>query len=403
MPTKLISPNKVEQDYRLFFAFLTLVMVFMYAMTIKNNTALQQFWPAALFTLLMTAHVVIHLKLSSFIHAVSHEIAYIIVQGVLAFIIAQMSGNVGMLFALYMALIGECIGFLGLTRWAALTIVFYLTLSLVNLFSYTDPGSAIYWFGGTIPMVIFVTLYVALYTRQNEAREKAQALAAELEAANHQLSEYAARVEDLTIAAERQRMARELHDTLSQGLAGLILQLEAVDAHLSSNRPEKAHAIISNAMLQARATLADARHAIDALRQTSEDDLETSVRLEISRFEDATGLPCLFQTEQIACVSDDIKETIIRAVAEGLTNVARHAQARQVTVRLSSADGTLRTEIQDDGQGFDASAIPSGHYGLIGLRERVRLVGGQFTIESASQKGTLLKINIPLSVSAETL
>jgi len=403
MPAKLISPNKVEQDYRLFFAFLTLVMIAMYAMTIKNNPALHQFWPAVLFTFLMTAHVIIHLKLSSFIRVASHEIAYIIVQGVLAFSIAQMSSNIGMLFALYMALIGECIGFLGLTRWAALTIVFYLTLSLVNLFNYTDVGSAIYWFGGTIPMVIFVTLYVALYTRQNEAREKAQALAAELEAANRQLSEYAARVEDLTIATERQRMARELHDTLSQGLAGLILQLEAVDAHLSSNRPEKAHAIISNAMQQARATLADARHAIDALRQTSQDDLATALRLEISRFETATGLPCSFQAEQIPCVPDAIKETIIRAVAEGLTNVARHARARQVTVRLSSADGALLTEIQDDGQGFDASAIPSGHYGLIGLRERVRLAGGQFTIESAPHKGTLLKINIPLTVTPDAL
>ena len=403
MPTKLISPNKVEQDYRLFFVFLILVMIAMYVTTIKNNVALQQFWPAVLFTLLMTAHVIIHLKLSSFINAISHEIAYIIVQGVLAFSIAQMSGNVAMLFALYMALIGECIGFLGLTRWAALTIIFYLALSLVNLFSYTDAGSAIYWLGGAIPMVIFVTLYVALYSRQNEAREKAQALAAELEAANRQLSEYAARVEDLTIATERQRMARELHDTLSQGLAGLILQLEAVDAHLSSNRPEKAHAIISNAMLQARATLADARHAIDALRQTTDDDLETSARLEISRFEAATGLPCAFQTEQIPCVPDAIKETVIRAVAEGLTNVARHARAQQVTVRLSSAEGTLLTEIQDDGLGFDASAIPSGHYGLIGLRERVRLAGGQFTIESAPQKGTLLRINIPLTALAEAL
>jgi len=137
-----------------------------------------------------------------------------------------------------------------------------------------------------------------------------------LEAANRQLSEYAARVEDLTIAAERQRMARELHDTLSQGLAGLILQLEAVDAHLSHNHPEKAHAIISDAMLQARATLADARRAIDDLRQTTQDDFETSLRLEISRFTDATGIPCIFHADATPPLPDPVKETIIRAVAE---------------------------------------------------------------------------------------
>ena len=79
-------------------------------------------------------------------------------------------------------------------------------------------------------------------------------LLAELETANRQLTEYAARVEDLTIAAERQRMARELHDTLSQGLAGLILQLEAADAHLAANRPERARGILEQSMEKARGT-----------------------------------------------------------------------------------------------------------------------------------------------------
>src|SRR5512141_2059623 len=97
-----------------------------------------------------------------------------------------------------------------------------------------------------------------------------------------QLTEYAAQVEDLTIANERQRIARELHDTLSQGLAGLILQLEAADAHLSNKNSEQAQTIVTNAMAQARVTLADARHAIDDLRQSSRDDLDSALRLEIS-------------------------------------------------------------------------------------------------------------------------
>jgi NarL family two-component system sensor histidine kinase YdfH len=101
-----------------------------------------------------------------------------------------------------------------------------------------------------------------------DAREQVQEIAAELEKANQQLSQYAAQVEDLTISNERQRMARELHDTLSQGLTGIILQLEAIEAHLSNERIDKAKAIVSNAKLQARAALADARNAIDDLRNT---------------------------------------------------------------------------------------------------------------------------------------
>jgi len=98
-------------------------------------------------------------------------------------------------------------------------------------------------------------------------------LLAELESANRQLTEYAARVEDLTIAAERQRMARELHDTLSQGLAGLILQLEAADAHLAADRPERARGILEQSMEKARGTLKEARQVIDDLRQPAGHDL----------------------------------------------------------------------------------------------------------------------------------
>jgi two-component system, NarL family, sensor histidine kinase YdfH len=280
-----------------------------------------------------------------------------------------------------------------------LSTLYFLGLSVTNfvLFTDSDLSVALYWLLTAIPMIFFIGMYVTLYLRQAEAREKAQALAAELEAANQQLTEYAARVEDLTIANERQRMARELHDTLSQGLAGLILQLEAVDAHLGNNRPEKAHAIISNTMVQARATLADARRAIDDLRQTSGDDLETALCLEISRFTEATGIPCIYHADQAPRLPDPVKETVVRAVAEGLTNVARHARATEASINLVATSTALKVEIKDNGAGFDPANVPSGHYGLIGIRERVRLTGGQLSVESAPQKGTILQIEIPLS------
>ena len=132
---------------------------------------------------------------------------------------------------------------------------YYLVLSMICFANLTGINSVGGYWLVTIAVVIFIVIYVTLYMRQAEAREQAQALLLELEKANRQLSEYADRVEDLTIANERQRMARELHDTLSQGLAGLILQLEAADANLAKDHSDKARVIIQQSMQQARATL----------------------------------------------------------------------------------------------------------------------------------------------------
>ena len=390
------SSPRVEQDYRIFFAFMTFVMVGMYIWSLIAQPNLRTSWLVIPFTLLLAIHIVAHWNANRIIQNRRRVIWYILGQSALAFVIVNLSGNIGMVFALYMALIGETIGFLGINRWGILSVIFYLALSLANFLLFTDKEGVFFWLLTSIPTVIFVSMYVTLYTRQAEARERAQMLASELETANRQLSEYAAQVEDLTIANERQRMARELHDTLSQGLAGLILQLEAADAHLANNRSEKARSIVANAMGQARATLSDARHVINDLRQSSLDDLDSALRLEISRFTDATGIPCIFHADQTLPLPDPVKETVLRSVAEALTNIVHHAQAGNVAVDVRVKDKNLSVTIQDDGQGFDASAIPAGHYGLLGIQERVRLVNGSFEIQSDKDKGTTLKIQIPL-------
>jgi NarL family two-component system sensor histidine kinase YdfH len=370
----------------------------MYILALVENPALRQPGLAILFTSLMILHVVLHwiLGLSPVLHTPKRRLFYVLGQGLLAFIITYLAQNIGMVFALYMALIGEILGILGLSRWGILATLYYLSLSLINFLLLNNVGGALFWLLTIIPVVIFVGMYVTLYLRQTEAREKAQALAEELEAANRQLTRYAAEVEDLTIANERQRMARELHDTLSQGLAGLILQLEAADAHLAYNRREKAHVIIANAMVQARATLSDARRAIDDLRQPSPDDLDSALRLEVSRFTRATGIPVELQPTPTPPLTDSVKETAVRTVAEALTNIAHHARAQHVEVDVQVKEEQLFVTVQDDGIGFDPSVIPSGHYGILGIQERVRLVNGSFNIQSDRGIGTILKIQLPL-------
>jgi NarL family two-component system sensor histidine kinase YdfH len=323
---------------------------------------------------------------------------YVIFQGVLAFTISWMSGQIGVVFALYMGLLGEAVGLFGLKRRAFFSGVYYLTLAFINAALMMDLASLGWALVGIVPIVIFVVAYVALYMRQADAREQAQTLLTELEAANRQLSEYAAQVEDLTITAERQRMARELHDTLSQGLAGLILQLEAADAHLSKEHPDRAQKIVADAMEQARETLADARRAIGNLRSSldSVPGLEQALEAEVKRFESATGLPCEFEFQLKSELPDSIVEIGLRIVSEALTNVARHAQASHAWVMVEETENQLRLEVRDDGRSFDPEAVEAGHYGLLGMHERARLVGGRLEVSSEPEGGTAIKAWLPL-------
>jgi NarL family two-component system sensor histidine kinase YdfH len=248
-------------------------------------------------------------------------------------------------------------------------------------------------------MTLFVVVYVVLYGRQAQARAHAQQLLAELESAHLQLAEYAARVEELTLTSERQRMARELHDTLAQGLAGLILQLEAANAHLANGHTERAQSITQQAVSRARATLADARRAIDDLRagQTAPRALDQALRDQAAHFSDATGIPCALDMSLPPDLPDVASEYAVRAVTEGLTNIARHSQARHARVRVAADEKDLIVEVSDDGRGFDPAAIPTGHYGLLGLRERARLAGGNLEINSTRGSGTTLRLRLARS------
>ncbi len=382
MKTQKISPFKIEQDYRIFFSFMTLVLIGMYVMTMFQNSSLRQSWLAVLFTILMIVHIALHWMVVRIIQVPSYKAIYIIGQGLLAFVITHLSNNTGMVFSLYMALIGETIGFLGISRNGALSTIYYLILSLINFVLFTNMDSAVYWLLTVIPVVIFISMYVTLYVRQAEARERAELLATELETANHQLTEYAARVEDLTIVAERQRMARELHDTLAQGVAGLVLQLEAVKAHLASNRIERASAIVEQSITRAGSTLAESRAAIDDLRAAPA-NLTEAVREKMDRFTQATGIPCDLEISvNKNQLSPETTNHALNILSESLTNIARHAQATQVHVKWMLQDQNLELEVRDNGKGFDVNQKLNGSYGLVGMHERARLTGGMLSIES---------------------
>lgn len=385
-----------ERETRAFFWFMTLVLVVMTILAALNSPDLRQPLRLAFFITLMVVHIALHWLLRIFSERPGWLVGYMLVQGLLAFLLVFLSVDLGITFAVSMALVGEAIGVYGVTRRGLIASIYYLVLSIglyIWLFGVKNAG---WWLLGTIPVILFVVMYVEMYMRQSNANERARVLLDELEAANRQLTEYAAQVEDLTIAAERQRMARELHDTLSQGLAGLILQLEAADAHLASSRTDKARQIVQQTMENARATLAGARRAIDDLRESSGLDCEESLRREAERFSQASGVPCTLDVEIPDGLPASIAAPVLRMVTEGLTNITLHAGATQASLRLRAHEGALHLEIQDNGQGFNPSAVPEGHYGLLGMRERARLLGGTLDVESRPGQGTTLSARIPL-------
>ena len=392
-------PEDIQQEFRQarpFYILVEMALLTIYTITLYLNPELRR--PAIFipFTLLMFLHGWLHWVSPRLAYDARFLTHYLVIQGALALGLIVLTQAVSMVFGLYFALIGEILGILRGSKLAVIASVVYFFLSAISYVLITDPNTIGLWVVTAIPSVAFTVIYVTMFVRQLLAREQAQKLAAELEIANRQLSEYATQVEDLTIANERQRMARELHDTLAQGLAGLILQLEAVDAHLTASRPERAQAIIRQTMEQARSTLADARGVIDDLRRAGPLDLKGALRLEASRFSAATDIPCDLQLDLDDPLPQAIQEALQRIVAEALTNIAHYAQASHASVALSVEAGMLLVKIHDDGVGFDPSTIPAGHYGLVGMRERVRLVDGTMEIESAPGQGALLRLRIPL-------
>jgi two-component system, NarL family, sensor histidine kinase YdfH len=133
------------------------------------------------------------------------------------------------------------------------------------------------------------------------------------------------------------------------------------------------------------------------------DDLSELAQEEIERFTIATSIPCQASLDALTMAPAHSCEQVLRVISEGLTNIARHARAHQVWVCATARTDILEVEIGDDGTGFDPASVINlaGHYGLRGLRERARLVGGQLDINSAPGKGTCMRLRMPQAVQPE--
>ncbi len=212
-----------------------------------------------------------------------------------------------------------------------------------------------------------------------------------------------ARSAQLGAAEERNRLAREIHDTLAQGLAAIVLQLEAADALAESpNTDERVHQAIARALALTRANLEEARRSVLDLRAAPLEGRTLAQALEALACDLAasSGMEITFEaTGASQPLPVRIEVGIYRIVQEALTNIARHAEARRASIRLVTTPERVTCTIRDDGKGFDPKRVPQGRYGLIGLRERARLLGGRLHLESAPRAGTRVEVVVPLEAA----
>ncbi|MEO1644233.1 MAG: GAF domain-containing sensor histidine kinase [Chloroflexota bacterium] len=207
------------------------------------------------------------------------------------------------------------------------------------------------------------------------------------------------------ILEERHRLAREIHDTLAQTLTAISLQLETADVLLDAGAGyDKAHTLVMQALELTRSTLEEARRSVLDLRATPlvGRTLYDAVSALIKSFEETHGIIVKFTMRERRPLSPHIEMSLYRIIQEGLNNIATHADATQVTLTITSTPQQLRLVLKDDGNGFDTEQLPpDDSYGLIGLNERVRLLGGKLDVSSTVGQGTQLNMTIPL-VTGET-
>jgi NarL family two-component system sensor histidine kinase YdfH len=355
-------------------------------------------WMSLLF---FTGFIALHASISwhSSSFAAARAWLYFIVQALIIYSAAYLvkDGAPAVLIGLYSALIGQSAGVLHQKWRIVLLSVMCYTLFLFGLMGTGRWEDLLFLIVIYSLMNVVVVSFSVLYYRQVHARSRTQSFLRELEKTHR-------KVEELTLASERQRMARDLHDTLAQGLTGLLMQLDAVDAHLSSGNGERAKQIVNQSMQHARMTLAEARLAIGDLRASGLEgkDFADMVQQSVNRLITASKLRVEQDIPYSLPMTSLMKEHMLDIINEAVSNTIKHAAAERVQIKVyhDIVNKHITIQITDDGVGFSVGRIRgmAGHYGLAGIHERARLLGGKASVKSQPGLGTVITADIPCTL-----
>jgi signal transduction histidine kinase len=260
---------------------------------------------------------------------------------------------------------------------------------IVLLSGFGSPRSSLIALGLLLAAAILVGISLKVFSLQLEERGRLQASLASAERKSGRLE-------------ERQRLAREIHDTLAQGFASIILHFERAE-QVDSLAASAAKPHLDLARSVAREGLEDARRMLGALRPEILEQRALSEALDrvCREWSRRSGIEArLSVTGSPFPLHPDIEVAVLRGTQEALTNIARHSEARTAAVTLSYMEDLVALDVQDDGKGFDPGAVAGNGYGLTGMRERIRRLRGTFSIESLPGEGTTISFSLPAMVTS---
>ncbi|KAI9130865.1 sensor histidine kinase [Acaryochloris sp. CCMEE 5410] len=237
-------------------------------------------------------------------------------------------------------------------------------------------------------VLVFVLLMVGALLTEHQSRT-------ELAAANQRLRQYALMIENQATLQERNRIAREMHDSVGHSLTAQSIQLENVDVWMATDRA-KASDHLAKARSLGKEALQNVRHTVATLRNNPLQGQSLSQALSnlTQEFERTTSIQVQFATHLETPVPREMAAALYRLVQEALTNVSKHSEATQVTIELTEQEMELFLNISDNGKGFLPEKNTTG-FGLQGMQERTVALGGLFELQSQPQTGCHIQITIP--------
>jgi signal transduction histidine kinase len=246
--------------------------------------------------------------------------------------------------------------------------------------------------------MIFILYMVVMTLSQTSEKERILRLNSQLQMANRKLEEYAQEQVRMTETRERNRLAREIHDTLGHSLTGIITGIEAC-IMLMDIAPEATKEQLRAIAEVARNGITDVRHSVNALRPDALEtlSLESAIRKLVEESEKSTGVKIdLVFPENLQNLDQDEEDVLYRIVQESITNAIRHGKATHIDVRMEHVDNDLRIRIADNGKGCDN--IQSG-FGLHHMQERIDMLKG--TLSYSGKDGFVIEAVVPIRVVAE--
>lgn len=330
-------------------------------------------------------------------------------------IICGLFAAVGLSFDWLLYLVTLSLYFIVLSlRTAIIACILLYAAIVVNLAFLADWHSGASFFQNCfalLPAFIFVAVFSQANhaldeqkTRSDQLLHQLEVSNAELEQAHTQLQAYANEVEELTIVRERTRVAREIHDTLGHYLSILTIQLETI-GKLQERDPARAMLEVEEARRVAAQSMQEVRNAVAALRPTSIATLNLSEALaglgkEFEQHAHETELTLDLET-QLPRLTPDIQVALYRVAQESLTNVRKHAHATKVLLRLRYEENMLELLVRDNGIAPEGDTVQpqSSGFGLIGLRERIELLGGNVTYGAVDPNGFRVTVQVPVPIA----